>query len=91
MLPCVLSKTAKYFQRHHPLQDSKGVCSEFQTQFHQTPGQFTKLYESIQLLNQLNHLANIVKMNPHKDNRPMRFLKDSLDTQQGYHVLFLWE
>lgn len=56
MLPCILTKMAKHFPRHHPLQESKVGCSEFQTQFHQTPGQFTKLNESIQLLNQLNHL-----------------------------------
>lgn len=74
MLPCILTKMAKHFQRHQPLQESKVVCSEFQTQFHQTPGQFTKLNESIQLLNQLNHLASIVKVNhpPQRIIRPNR-------------------
>ena len=76
---------AKHFQRHHPLKESKVVYSEFQTQFRQTSGQFTKLDESFQLLNQLHHLANIVKVNHSKDNvssqKHMTPPRNSLDTE----------
>lgn len=60
-----------HFQKHHPLQESKVVCLKSKlNQFSQTPGQFTKLNKSIQLLNWLNHPAGEVKESPPppKDN-----------------------
>lgn len=73
-----VSNVTQHFKRKWPLSKASstirilGSVSEFQAQFSQTPGQFTKLNESIQLLNQLNHVANEVKESPQRIIHPHR-------------------